>query len=135
LLKGIDIKIAELFLEEIIRLNPVHVGWRSPDGEFHLDAGRPPHPDSYPVYVTDGSPGEPTLSHLVEYLRDRRDVMLQSQTDCRNCGHAIVLAGGRWTHFVNGKVAGAGCRAASVDRLGTWDDGLDPILNAEPSRR
>jgi hypothetical protein len=56
--------------------------------------------------------------------------------ECLTCQKAVAQqADGRWAHRVGGKWSNIGCRAASFDRLGTWDDDLDRGAKAKPSRR
>lgn len=50
---------------------------------------------------------------------------------CRHCGHPIYNLGSRWQH--EGESGNVGCRAASYDRLGTWDEALDQGWKASPA--
>jgi hypothetical protein len=55
---------------------------------------------------------------------------------CANCGHRIIKAGGgTWVHdesFPMMIYGSRGCRSAAYDRLGEWDDSLEPWWTAEP---
>jgi hypothetical protein len=59
---------------------------------------------------------------------------------CRNCGHPVSRrASGNFRRWLHGDLAlelygRAGCRAASFDRLGEWDDSLHRGWVAEPAR-
>jgi hypothetical protein len=57
--------------------------------------------------------------------------LLVEQAACRHCGYPVYNIGERWQH--EGSSGNVGCRAASFDRLGTWDDTLD--RGAARSRR
>jgi hypothetical protein len=55
---------------------------------------------------------------------------------CRNCGHPVGLIVSErdvWGHIVPGRTTlPRGCRAASFDRLGDWDDNLLQSWKARP---
>ncbi|MER7485602.1 HNH endonuclease [Streptomyces sp. NPDC126497] len=53
---------------------------------------------------------------------------------CRYCGHAIARIGDApWRHSAAAPMS-RGCRAASFDRDGTWDDSLDRAWKATPPK-
>lgn len=53
---------------------------------------------------------------------------------CRHCGHAIARIGDApWRHSAAAPMS-RGCRAASFDRYGTWDDSLDRAWKASPTQ-
>ena len=58
--------------------------------------------------------------------------------NCRNCGYPITLfipEKDVWGHIVPGRtMLPRGCRAASFDRLGDWDDSLSESLKARPAK-
>lgn len=57
---------------------------------------------------------------------------LMGHTVCRHCGHAIARIGDApWRHSAAAPMS-RGCRAASFDRDGTWDDSLDRAWKASP---
>ena len=72
---------------------------------------------------------------------DRLTQDLVETTSCA-CGHDIVRVGaqGRWVHKVPGWKPGessygrVGCRAASFERDGTWDNSIPGHSNAGPMR-
>ena len=57
---------------------------------------------------------------------------LVDRATCRHCGHPVYSIGERWQH--EGPSGNVGCRAASFDRLGTWDDTLDRGWKATPAQ-
>ncbi|WP_436778858.1 hypothetical protein [Streptomyces sp. URMC 126] len=53
---------------------------------------------------------------------------------CRYCGHAIARIGDApWRHSAAAPIS-RGCRAASFDRDGTWDDSLDRAWKGSPPK-
>lgn len=59
------------------------------------------------------------------------------RSTCRHCTQLITRRPG--AHWVHNMPVGEGlgsrsCRAASLDRLGDWDDDLDKRWNAAPTR-
>ncbi|MFF0427126.1 HNH endonuclease [Streptomyces sp. NPDC004520] len=53
---------------------------------------------------------------------------------CRHCGHEIARIGdAAWRHSAAEPMS-RGCRAASFDRDGTWDDSLDRAWKASPPK-
>ncbi|GAA2491705.1 hypothetical protein GCM10010406_29750 [Streptomyces thermolineatus] len=59
---------------------------------------------------------------------------LMGQAVCRHCGHAIARIGDApWRHSAAAPMS-RGCRAASFDRDGTWDDSLDRAWKASPPK-
>ncbi|MFF7025810.1 HNH endonuclease [Streptomyces klenkii] len=65
---------------------------------------------------------------------DRLADELMRQTACRHCGHAIARIGDApWRHIAAAPMS-RGCRAASFDRDGTWDDSLDRAWKASPPK-
>ncbi|MFH8407415.1 HNH endonuclease [Streptomyces sp. NPDC018019] len=65
---------------------------------------------------------------------ERLAAELMTHTDCRHCGHAIARIGdGPWRHIAAAPMS-RGCRAASFDRDGTWDDSLDRAWKASPPK-
>ncbi|WP_181138630.1 HNH endonuclease [Streptomyces sp. Ru73] len=59
---------------------------------------------------------------------------LMGQAVCRYCGHAIARIGdAAWRHSAAAPMS-RGCRAASFDRDGTWDDSLDRAWKASPPK-
>lgn len=57
---------------------------------------------------------------------------LMGHTVCRHCGRAIARIGDApWRHSAAAPMS-RGCRAASFDRDGTWDDSLDRAWKASP---
>ncbi|MDA3642613.1 HNH endonuclease [Saccharopolyspora indica] len=57
---------------------------------------------------------------------------LMGHAVCRHCGHAIArIEGSPWRHSAAAPMS-RGCRAASFDRDGTWDDSLDRAWKASP---
>ncbi|MFB7785987.1 HNH endonuclease [Streptomyces vinaceus] len=59
---------------------------------------------------------------------------LMGHTVCRHCGHAIARIGdSAWRHSARAPMS-RGCRAASFDRDGTWDDSLDRAWKASPPK-
>jgi hypothetical protein len=64
-------------------------------------------------------------------LRSRLERGVEHAT-CRHCGHPIYYLGGRWQH--GGESGNVSCRAASYDRLGTWDDALNRSWRASPAK-
>lgn len=65
---------------------------------------------------------------------DRLADELMEYAPCRYCGHGIARIGDEpWRHSAEAPMS-RGCRAASFDRDGTWDDSLDRAWNASPPR-
>lgn len=65
---------------------------------------------------------------------DRLDAELMGHAVCRHCGHAIARIGdAAWRHSATAPMS-RGCRAASFDRDGTWDDSLDRAWKASPPK-
>ncbi|WP_206337708.1 HNH endonuclease [Streptomyces sp. WAC 06738] len=63
---------------------------------------------------------------------DRLADELMEHTTCRHCGNAIARIGDApWRHSAAAPMS-RGCRAASFDRDGTWDDSLDRAWKASP---
>jgi hypothetical protein len=57
---------------------------------------------------------------------------LVEESVCRHCGHSIMRVGdSAWRHDAAPPMS-RGCRAASFDRDGTWDDSLDRAWKATP---
>src|SRR5690242_16662571 len=54
---------------------------------------------------------------------------LTEEAECRHCGYLIVRIGDSGWRHTSGSV---GCRAASFDRDGDWDDKLDRRWKAAP---
>lgn len=73
-------------------------------------------------------------AELLDKLRGMRSALEGSaeRATCRHCGHPIYSLGDRWQH--EGESGNVGCRAASFDRLGTWDDSLDKAWKASPRK-
>ena len=63
--------------------------------------------------------------------RDHEAANAPERSTCRYCGFPVQTLGstGRWRHTDGLR---AGCRAASFDRFGTWDDALDRKWKAVP---
>ncbi|WP_328827505.1 MULTISPECIES: HNH endonuclease [unclassified Streptomyces] len=65
---------------------------------------------------------------------DRLDGELMGHAVCRYCGHAIARIGNStWRHSAAAPMS-RGCRAASFDRDGNWDDSLDRAWKASPPK-
>ncbi|MFF9525669.1 HNH endonuclease [Streptomyces achromogenes] len=65
---------------------------------------------------------------------DRLTGELMSHAECRYCGHAIARIGDApWLHIAAAPMS-RGCRAASYDRDGTWDNSLDRAWKAAPPK-
>ncbi|MFF9674517.1 HNH endonuclease [Streptomyces eurythermus] len=65
---------------------------------------------------------------------DRLSAELMRHADCRYCGQAIARIGdGPWLHTAAAPMS-RGCRAASYDRDGTWDNSLDRAWKATPPK-
>ncbi|MEV5238692.1 HNH endonuclease [Streptomyces cinnamoneus] len=65
---------------------------------------------------------------------DRLADELMSHAICRYCDHAIARIGDApWRHIAAAPMS-RGCRAASFDRDGTWDDSLDRAWKASPPK-
>ncbi|MFC5215909.1 HNH endonuclease [Streptomyces coerulescens] len=59
---------------------------------------------------------------------------LMEHAVCRHCGHAIARIGeAPWRHSASAPMS-RGCRAASFDRDGDWDDSLDRAWQASPPK-
>jgi hypothetical protein len=61
------------------------------------------------------------------------------EAKCRRCGYLLIcteMPGGRWSAWFHWEEDAAvrGCRSASFERLGTWDDSLDRKWYAAPER-
>ncbi|WP_198957072.1 HNH endonuclease [Streptomyces sp. CB01249] len=86
------------------------------------------------------SSAEEVLRGIKEEIADRT-AQFERLTDelmrhavCRHCGHAIAQIGNAlWRHSAAAPMS-RGCRAASFDRDGTWDDSLDRAWKASPPR-
>ncbi|MFI9628541.1 HNH endonuclease [Streptomyces sp. NPDC052042] len=86
------------------------------------------------------SSAEDVLRGITEEVADRTVQFerladeLMGYTVCRHCGHAIARIGDApWRHSAAASMS-RGCRAASFDRDGTWDDSLDRAWKASPPR-
>ncbi|MET7483618.1 HNH endonuclease [Streptomyces sp. NPDC005538] len=86
------------------------------------------------------STAEDVLRGLREEVADRTaqferlDDELTGHAACRHCGHAITRIGdSAWRHSAAAPMS-RGCRAASFDRDGDWDDSLDRAWKASPPR-
>ncbi|MFC8336038.1 HNH endonuclease [Streptomyces rubiginosohelvolus] len=86
------------------------------------------------------SSAEEVLRGLKEEAADRTaqferlNAELMGHAVCRHCGHAIVRIGdAAWRHAAAAPMS-RGCRAASFDRDGTWDDSLDRTWKASPPK-
>lgn len=65
---------------------------------------------------------------------DRLADELMEHATCQHCGNAIArIADAPWRHSAAAPMS-RGCRAASFDRDGTWDDSLDRAWKASPPR-
>jgi hypothetical protein len=65
---------------------------------------------------------------------ERLNDELMGLAACRHCGNAIARIGdAAWRHSAAAPMS-RGCRAASFDRDGTWDDSLDRAWKASPPR-
>ncbi|MFC1432474.1 HNH endonuclease [Streptacidiphilus sp. N1-3] len=65
---------------------------------------------------------------------ERLAAELMEHAACRNCGHAVARIGDApWRHSAAAPMS-RGCRAASFDRDGTWDDSLNRSWKAMPRR-
>lgn len=75
---------------------------------------------------------EASASELVHAIEAAVALSTDRQNStCRYCDQSIIESpGGRWVHDVESYARG--CRAASFDRLGTWDDSLPRARNAAP---
>ncbi|WP_206323225.1 HNH endonuclease [Streptomyces sp. HNM0574] len=59
---------------------------------------------------------------------------LMEHAVCRHCGHAVARIGNaHWRHSAAAPMS-RGCRAASFDRDGAWDDSLDRAWKATPPK-
>ncbi|MGA4838633.1 hypothetical protein [Streptomyces sp. G45] len=83
---------------------------------------------------------EEVLRGVKEELADRTAQFerlaaeLMGQAVCRHCGHAIARIGDApWRHSAAAPMS-RGCRAASFDRDGTWDNSLDRAWKASPPK-
>ncbi|MFI7101284.1 HNH endonuclease [Streptomyces sp. NPDC050161] len=86
------------------------------------------------------SSAEEVLRGIKEEVADRTAQFerladeLMGHTVCRYCGHAIARIGAApWRHIAAAPMS-RGCRAASFDRDGTWDDSLDRAWKASPPK-
>jgi len=86
------------------------------------------------------SSAEDVLRGIKEEVADRTAQFerlndeLMGHTACRYCGHAIARIGDApWRHSAAAPMS-RGCRAASFDRDGTWDDALDRVWKATPPK-
>ncbi|MGV9322223.1 HNH endonuclease [Streptomyces sp. NPDC003660] len=86
------------------------------------------------------SSAEEVLRGLKEEVADRTAVFerlddeLTGHSVCRHCGHAIARIGNAsWRHSAAAPMS-RGCRAASFDRNGTWDNSLDRAWKASPPK-
>lgn len=90
---------------------------------------------------------DPECADLPEYSIEMMQMALDAITahcpknTCRHCGHPIIgwpsYRGTAWNHVHGFAIRGSGtvgCRAASFNRLGTWDDSLPRHWVAEPER-
>lgn len=77
-----------------------------------------------------------TARELIDELRETHDALTRAAfSTCRTCGHPIYFnkLADRWQH--EGLSGNVGCRAASFDRDGDWDDALDRRAKAAPPRK
>ncbi|MFJ9647190.1 HNH endonuclease [Streptomyces sp. NPDC101206] len=86
------------------------------------------------------SSAEEVLRGVQEEVADRTAQVerlideLMDHAACRHCGHAIARIGdASWRHAAAAPMS-RGCRAASFDRDGTWDDSLDRAWKAGPPK-
>ncbi|MEV8451820.1 HNH endonuclease [Streptomyces sp. NPDC052095] len=86
------------------------------------------------------SSAEEVLRGIKEEVSDRTAQLarltgeLMGQAVCRHCGHAIARIGdAAWRHSAAAPMS-RGCRAASFDRDGTWDNSLDRAWKASPPK-
>ncbi|MBJ7903992.1 HNH endonuclease [Streptomyces sp. DSM 110735] len=86
------------------------------------------------------STAEDVLRGIKEEVADRTAQFerladeLMGHAVCRYCGHAIARIGdASWRHSAAAPMS-RGCRAASFDRDGTWDDSLDRAWKATPPK-
>ncbi|WP_176724061.1 MULTISPECIES: HNH endonuclease [unclassified Streptomyces] len=86
------------------------------------------------------SSAEEVLRDIKEEVADRTAQLrrlsdeLMEHTACRHCGHGIARIGNAaWRHSAAAPMS-RGCRAASFDRDGTWDDTLDRAWKASPPK-
>ncbi|MGW8969641.1 hypothetical protein [Streptomyces platensis] len=84
--------------------------------------------------------GNEVLCHLDELVAEasaeakRVATELVEESACRHCGHSIMRVGdSTWRHDAAMPMS-RGCRAASFDRDGTWDDSLDRAWKATPPK-
>lgn len=84
--------------------------------------------------------GHEVLRHLDELVveasaeAERVANELVKEAVCRHCGHSIMRVGdSAWRHDAAPPMS-RGCRAASFDRDGTWDDSLDRAWKATPPK-
>jgi hypothetical protein len=77
------------------------------------------------------------LDELVDEARaaaQRIAADLVEESVCRHCGHSIMRVGdSTWRHDAAPPMS-RGCRAASFDRDGDWDDSLNRAWKATPPR-
>ncbi|MGK5543946.1 HNH endonuclease [Streptomyces sp. URMC 127] len=75
---------------------------------------------------------EEVADRTAQFERLANEVM--EHAVCRHCGHAIARIGdASWRHSAAAPMS-RGCRAASFDRDGTWDDSLDRAWKASPPK-
>ncbi|MEU7165324.1 HNH endonuclease [Streptomyces morookaense] len=86
------------------------------------------------------SSAEEVLRGIKEEVADRTAQFerladeLMGHAACRHCGHAIARIGNApWRHSAAAPMS-RGCRAASFDRDGAWDDSLDRAWKASPPK-
>ncbi|WP_063762324.1 HNH endonuclease [Streptomyces sp. NRRL F-5123] len=91
-----------------------------------------------------GSTGVSTAADVLRGVReevadrtaqfDRLTGELMDHASCRHCGHTIARIGeSPWRH-VTAPLMSRGCRAASYDRNGTWDNALERAWKATPPK-
>lgn len=92
------------------------------------------------VTSTGISSAEEVLRGVKEEVADRTaqferlTAELMAHATCRHCGEAIARIGDApWRHSAAAPMS-RGCRAASFDRDGTWDDSLDRAWKASPPK-
>lgn len=92
------------------------------------------------IKTAGASSAEEVLRGVTEMVADRTAQFerladeLMGSTVCRHCGHAIARIGdAAWRHSAAAPMS-RGCRAASFDRDGTWDDSLDRAWKASPPK-
>lgn len=92
------------------------------------------------IRATGVSSAEEVLRGVKEEMADRTAQFdrladeLMRHAVCRYCDHAIASIGdASWRHIAAAPMS-RGCRAASFDRDGTWDDSLDRAWKASPPK-